>query len=275
MPSQIADHRDLLEQRHYIRKAGTDSYWFDFSARKLQGYRDRFGDDFCLIIYGSESQDDAYILPFSAVGAIFSADHVDDRRRWIGNVKGHLLRLNPGRRSMSISGYYNAFQYIEETTPEQENRLAYTEVLEDVGDEIDLHAIRQRVAAFNEQYQTVTPFRRMVLSRQIARPGAITDYLKQLRGFTCQLCGAAGFRQRNGTLYIEAHHIVELHHLIPGSYCSDNIVIVCPTCRRQLQYADTSYRSLPNEKVEVEVNGLHRVFDRNIISGPSGSKPHH
>jgi 5-methylcytosine-specific restriction enzyme A len=112
----------------------------------------------------------------------------------------------------------------------------------------------------------VKPQKRVIVSEEVARPNAITDYLKSLQRYTCQICKSAGFAQRNGSLYSEAHHIIELHDLIPGSYCSDNIVIVCPTCHKKLHYANTAYSCINERAVRVTINKTRMDFERNIVA---------
>ncbi|PPJ62092.1 hypothetical protein, partial [Cuspidothrix issatschenkoi] len=62
-------NRQWIEQKNYFRKADPKvNYWFDFYYNKLQRYRDKFGNDFCLIIAGSENQEgDFYAIPFMAL----------------------------------------------------------------------------------------------------------------------------------------------------------------------------------------------------------------
>ncbi len=104
--SYIFDNRTALSERHYIRKAGTQEYWFDFSANKLNTYKSRFGLSFCMVLYGSDTEEDAYILPYSEVASLFTEDVLDHRARWIGNIRNNILRLSSGK-SLSISAYYN------------------------------------------------------------------------------------------------------------------------------------------------------------------------
>ena len=265
MGSYIADNRDILSQRHYIRKAGTQEYWFDFSSNKLKSYRDNFGLSFCMVLYGSETQDDAYVMPYSEVAAFFTEDGLDNRGRWIGNIRNNILRLN-SQKSTSVSGYYNAFDLLDEAEAQKASFIAEPDVSYNTEGEVDLAGLRKKVQLFNEQYQDIAPHKRRVISERIARPGAVTDYLKQLRNYMCQLCGEQGFTQRNGTHYIEAHHVIELHRLFAGSYCSDNIVIVCATCHRKLHYAHISYKTVDNVRIEVTINGIPYQFERNILT---------
>lgn len=113
----IAEHRDELSVRHYIRKAGTEFYWFDFAYNKFREYQEQYGNYFCLVIYGSENEDDAYIMPYNYLQAFFSIDSLESNRaRWIGNIKDDVVHLSGGK-SISVAAYYNAFDLLgfEET----------------------------------------------------------------------------------------------------------------------------------------------------------------
>ena len=111
MNSYIAKHRRALSRRHYIRKATSSNYWFDFSGRKLNSYRGHYGDDFCLIIFGSEVVDDSYIIPYEDAKCVFTEEAMDDRVRWIGTIVDDVLRL-AGGDSLSVRTYYNAFNLL-------------------------------------------------------------------------------------------------------------------------------------------------------------------
>ncbi|MFN8597681.1 MAG: HNH endonuclease signature motif containing protein [Anaerolineae bacterium] len=268
MGNYIAEYRDVLEARHYIRKAAAENnYWFDFSHGKVVEYHRRFGHDFCMVIFGSETEDDAYIMPYKSVADFFSEDALEENRaRWIGNIKNNELRLSHGK-TMSVSAYYNAFDLLDvDEPPILPKKLAEDPVLYVVDEKVDKSALLEKIKAFNEQYQQVAPHKRRVVSEQIARPGAITDHLKKVHDYTCQLCGEKGFVQTNGTIYIEAHHITELHKLLPGSYCSDNIIVVCANCHRKLHRAKVVYSMDQNSIVTVTINGQAFTLNRTMLS---------
>lgn len=267
MSSFIADNLDTLSQRHYVRKAGAMDYWFDFTQNKLEQYRSKFGDEFCLVLYASDTNDDSYVLPFFHVKHLFSDQFVDDRKRWVGSINGNLLRVRRSNQTMSLSAYYNAFEYLdEEFRDEGSNVISEPEALYDVQDEIRLNNLQDRIRAFNEAYRRVEPRKQKRISEYIARPNAITDYLKKYRNFTCQFCGEMGFVQKNGTRYVEAHHIIEIHELLAGSLCSDNIVVVCANCHRKLHYAEVVYEVEDNDNLVIRINDERFVVERNIIS---------
>ena len=266
MSSYIADNLDMLTQQHYIRRASASDYWFDFTLGKLEAYQTTFGEWFCLILYASDTEDDSYVLPYWHVKHLFKEEYLDSRRRWVGSISNNLLRIRRSNQSMSISAYYNAFEYLEQDAKDVLSIIKEPEILYDVGEEVNLANLAQRIQMFNERYNNSEPYKRKRLSEYIARPNAITDYLKKVRNFTCQICGQRGFTQRNGSRYIEAHHIIELHNLVPGSLCSDNIVIVCANCHRKLHYAYIVYNPDSTDLISIEINGEHFTFERNNIS---------
>jgi hypothetical protein len=112
MPSYIANNRRALSRRHYIRKATTDTYWFDFTESKVHDYITQFGERFCLVVFGSESHDDAYIMPFSRVKRIFSQQNIEPRRgRWIGTIRGGVMHV--GADSLDVAAYHNAAEHLD------------------------------------------------------------------------------------------------------------------------------------------------------------------
>ena len=263
MGNYILDNRASLSDRHYIRKANTETYWFDFSYSKLKMYQKKFGDDFCLVIFRSGTEDDAYIMPFFQVKALFDTRFLDDRNRWIGTITHNTINLSSSGHCMSVSAYYNAFQYLD--SEDTNDRVGEPEEPYITDEEIGLANLEDKIRKFNDLYSSETPQKRIRISEEIARPNAISDCLKRLQNYTCQICGTHGFKQRNGTRYVETHHIDELHKQIPGSYCSDNMVVVCPTCHMKLHYADVSFYS-QNESVIVTINSENFEFSRNILS---------
>ena len=263
MSSYIASFYDVLKERHYIRKAGgrRHNYWFDISYNPLQRLRKRFNDNFCLIIYASDKVDDAYIIPYQFAKNIFTEDFLDSRGRWNGYIDRDILHvsLRPRNKLINVSFYYNRFDLL---WGDDDQELSLTEEMH--SEDLQVH-LRELIAEFNRLYQDVQPYKKRIISERIVRPGSIVEYLKELSGYTCEICEEQGFLQRNGNYYIEAHHINELHELIPGSYCSDNIIIVCPTCHKKLHYADVEYQN-DDDTVCVKINSNSYRFKRKILS---------
>ncbi|HEY5615611.1 MAG TPA: HNH endonuclease, partial [Bacteroidota bacterium] len=200
--------------------------------------------------------------------AFFSDDLLDHRMRWIGYVSKNILRIaTSGRgKSLSVSKYYNAFDLLHTDSDSTSYTVKEPDLIKYEVEEVALNDLKQTIKAFNDKYNNVVPVKRIVVSEQVARPGLISDYLKSLLKYTCQICKQKGFRQQNRSLYAEAHHIMELHKLIPGSYCSDNMIIVCPTCHKKLHYATVHYRLITPELYEIDINGQQHQVMRNVLT---------
>lgn len=94
----------------------------------------------------------------------------------------------------------------------------------------------------NEKYKEAVPRKRQsVAERYLDRGTAVTRVLKEILGATCQVCGVSGFETRSGRRYIEAHHLIEVSKLLPNSLCSENVILVCPTCHKILHHAPCEF----------------------------------
>jgi len=249
---------EILSKSHYIRKAEAENWWFDFTQGEVLKYCAKFGDKFCMVLCG---KNDVYIMPYYEVASLFSENQLDDRKRWMGTIENGFIRISHGGKSISGSAYYNAYHLLDEFDPVDRELLAL-EVFEGEENNTDL---QKKIRAYNDRYSTTSPHKQHMMSERIARPGSIADYLKKLNEHKCQICREEGFLQANGTRYIEAHHIIELHRLISGSYCSNNVIIVCPTCHRMLHYANVSYEIMDAKNVNVIINGEVSSFARNVV----------
>ena len=114
MPSRISQRASDIRRRHYLRNATTSDYWFDFIVSRLHWYHSRFGEDFCLIINGSYTNDDAYIIPWQAASKVFTDDALaaDGRGRWIGTIKNSMLTLRPSGNYLYVAAYHNSFDLL-------------------------------------------------------------------------------------------------------------------------------------------------------------------
>jgi hypothetical protein len=81
----------------------------------------------------------------------------------------------------------------------------------------DIDDLDQILSELNSRYKDFEPksYRRLVA--QIDRPTSLSRALKKKLGYTCQICGVEGFEKKSGEKYAEAHHLLSLHKLIPGS----------------------------------------------------------
>ncbi|MBM3356610.1 MAG: hypothetical protein FJY54_02655 [Betaproteobacteria bacterium] len=109
----LAAHHAELSRRHYVRNARSWNSWFDLSQSRIEGFRDRFGDDFCIILNGSDDADDLYVIPYPIAKRALHADLLDHRRRWVGFVRGEKLRINNAQRKLPLKPFHNAFELLE------------------------------------------------------------------------------------------------------------------------------------------------------------------
>ncbi len=269
MSSFIEDNLKKLKQNHYVRVASaSNNYWFDFTFNVVKTYQNKHANKFCLILQGSPDINDAYIFPFNEIKDFFSEDYLDKRGRWTGSIRNNIMRISvPGKaKSVSVSRYYNALYLLDFESEPDQYVVKESEIIKYDVDKFDSNHLRELIRTYNKQYEVVIPEKKIVVSEQVARPGLISDYVKQLQNYTCQICKQKGFVQSNHSYYVEAHHIVELHKLIPGSLCSDNIIIVCPTCHKKLHYAKVEYKIDSTSIVKVNINGAEYSFKRNVIA---------
>lgn len=270
MGSFITENRAILEAKHYVRDATNKNYWFDFSSRKLSRYVADRGDALCLVINGDKENDDAFVLHYEIFKEIFRPEIMTvDRKRWVGWITNNILHLTNSNKAVFVGDYYNRFNLLgfEESYIDTE-----IEIVELEGHRVNPTDFRFLIDRFNRRYRDVAPEKRRQVSEKIARPGLISEYLKRLVGYRCQLCGTEGFGQRNGSRYAEAHHIEELHLLIPGSLCSENMIVVCAICHRKLHFANIEYGLAGQDQISVKINGEAFVFSRNIGLLPTADR---
>jgi putative restriction endonuclease len=157
-------NRQWIEQKNYFRKADPKvNYWFDFYYNKLQRYRDKFGNDFCLIIAGSENQEgDFYAIPFIYVQDLFLEKYLSNDKvgtvRWVGNIIGHTLRLRTCKILKDISFFYGNPSFICLGNEERSLQLEFN--LSE--DEFNDYSIENRKIEINAR-QKQSVFRKKVL----------------------------------------------------------------------------------------------------------------
>ena len=96
-----------------MRRATASNHWFDFVSNKVYQFFGRFGDDFCLIVNGSDLIDDAYVLPYGAIKNYFKDEFLDHRPRWVGTIIGHRLKFGIAPFSIPVAEYYNKFDLLK------------------------------------------------------------------------------------------------------------------------------------------------------------------
>lgn len=108
----VTTNREKLKQNNYVLKANTGlGYWFGIWEKKLDGFRSRFGSDFNIILFGSESiESDFYVIPFFAIQDLLTEENLysfNEGKRWIGNVRNHTLKFRHSTIERNISSFFS------------------------------------------------------------------------------------------------------------------------------------------------------------------------
>jgi 5-methylcytosine-specific restriction protein A len=118
-----------------------------------------------------------------------------------------------------------------EVIPNENYELAH-EFRQDLNGDIDL-----LIEFLNQQYAGQPQYRSLI-TRAITRPTALKNALTRRDGTTCRICGKEGFLKRTGDRYCELHHMIELNNQAPNTLQSWNILVLCPTCHKQMHYGN-------------------------------------
>ncbi len=110
----------------------------------------------------------------------------------------------------------------------------------------------QLLSELDTKYGHKPEFKESII-RQIQRPSAVSNAIKEKYGYKCQLCGYPGFVKKGGGKYAEVHHMLELNNLAPRTLQSWNILVVCALCHRKLHYAEAKTEFLnPGWRISME-----------------------
>jgi len=101
-----------IRSRHYVRVATAWNYWFDLASARLTHYQERFGDLFCIIIPGSLTEPDCYVLPYALMKVILRQVPLDHRGRWMGTIVKHELRLPASGLVLPVRTFHNALELL-------------------------------------------------------------------------------------------------------------------------------------------------------------------
>lgn len=118
----------------------------------------------------------------------------------------------------------------------------------------------------NDHYSTLEPeIRARRVELHLDRGKSVTDCLKNLLGGRCQVCGEIGFEKKDGTNYIESHHLTQVASLQAGSLCSNNIVLLCANCHREIHHGAQVDVSADDEYIYVKLSSHEARIRRNTI----------
>jgi hypothetical protein len=119
---------------------------------------------------------------------------------------------------------------------------------------------------FNRRFEKLSPTERAKkIQTHLDRGMAATKALKSLLGAKCQICGWMGFTKRSGDAFIEAHHLVQLHEQKEGSLCTENVILVCPNCHREIHHGKNINISTTGDMIEISLSFQRASIHKNTI----------
>lgn len=118
----------------------------------------------------------------------------------------------------------------------------------------------------NERYVDLEPKERAKkVQSHLDRGNAVTSALKKLLDAKCQICGWEGFEKKNGDGFIEAHHIVQISDKIEGSLCTENVILLCPNCHREVHYGKDFSVSEDTDFIEIALSKHNAKIHKNTM----------
>jgi len=122
------------------------------------------------------------------------------------------------------------------------------------------------LTSLNNLYANISPKERAKkVQSHLDRGSAVTKALKSLLGAKCQICGWVGFEKKNGESFIEAHHIIQLSERKVGSLCTENIILLCPNCHREVHYGKEFSASEDSENIIINLSGRTVKIRKNTM----------
>lgn len=102
------------------------------------------------------------------------------------------------------------------------------------------------------------------------RGSSVTSALKKLLGAKCQICEWEGFVKKKSKndkneSFIEAHHITQISDKQSGSLCTDNIILVCPNCHREIHYGSEFSVVSSGDSIKIQLAKHKKTIQKNSI----------
>jgi len=102
------------------------------------------------------------------------------------------------------------------------------------------------------------------------RGGSVTRALKKLLGAKCQICEWEGFvkksvKNNKEEGFIEAHHLTQISDKQSGSLCTDNIILVCPNCHREIHYGSSFSVISSGDAIKIQLAKYKKTIQKNTI----------
>lgn len=118
--------------------------------------------------------------------------------------------------------------------------------------------LREKILSISKKNLKNTPKSSKELAERYERDKILSDLLKELRGYECQICGFS-FLKADGNPYVEVHHLERLAD--GGLNIASNMIVLCANCHKIFHYAAVKIITHTNEKLVIEINGVIHSCD--------------
>jgi hypothetical protein len=116
----VVQRLSQLKSRNYVLPARGADYWFGWEASRVNEIRQATGDEFYLILYGSETDEkDFFVIPYEAVQHVLTEANLThyagkqaNRRRWVGKIRKQKLKFRSGT-AVDLTPYYGNLRLLE------------------------------------------------------------------------------------------------------------------------------------------------------------------
>lgn len=114
----------------------------------------------------------------------------------------------------------------------------------------------------DEMLSTIEPTEKEHISHIIER-SCIAKKIKKINNYRCQVCEAIGlpsqsFLKKNGTHYIEAHHVIPIYTKEKGVLSVKNIITLCANHHRQMHHGNV-------ELIESDDSAFSFRIDNDVV----------
>jgi predicted HNH restriction endonuclease len=208
--------------KHYVLKASSENKWAGFQESVIIELKRKFGDDFFLVIWSEESnENDFYNIPFRKVCHLFTDDHKTTGKypdRWTAIIwEDQFLMHSNSRLAVDIKEDYGN---LHNEKAQMEWRVSEDLASYEIENEYFEGEKKSRLSSFYER----SPKLRLAVIK--------------IHGLTCKICDF-NFKKVYGS---RGDGFIEVHHLKPVStltkttkVCPENdMIVVCPNCHRML-----------------------------------------
>ncbi|WP_270406029.1 HNH endonuclease [Paenibacillus timonensis] len=273
----------LLSQRIDTKSSYEDIPFSLYHYPKKYKNQINTGDIFIYYQGDRYKRNNRYYFGFGVIGKI---DISEDGEEYYAQILEGVPFPNKVPIYKPDGGFYESINYSEirkKLNPPWQNSVrkisetAFTEILkaanvininlyQDISDIETKQDPIELLKSFNEKYQNLSPQKRdRVVSAHIDRGKSVTDALKKILGHNCQICGIDGFEKKNSDRYIEAHHLTQLSLNQIESLCSENVILVCPNCHRELHYGKTIIIEDKGTQIYIKLGNKESLINKNSI----------